>query len=185
MYEESEIDYVLEGLTLNESDILFLRFGSDLRHPNVTNWDNCYIRELNAIYKKMEKILKARRQQYLKNKQEIVVLDSSSFLDHSLTFNYNNANPMLLKELDNVLNHLKNPKYENLLTMFSLKELVVYLLVQNINNDNYTLYDIANLLETTPKELVNITSGMLRLYIYNKANLFDIGGEDEKISNNL
>ena len=78
----------------------------------------------------------------------------------------------MLKDVDDILKILKNPKYASLLTIFSLKELLIFLLVQKIS-DNYTVTDIARLLKMKTKEVVTITTDMLKVYNYSKNNMFE------------
>ena len=163
-YSIDEIDYALA--TLNAKEL------------NILNNSNSKYRD---ILIKINRILQVRRKNLNKNTKVILIEDKNNFLNQELSINYEIENPFILEELKRILLELKKDKYQDLLTMFTLKELVIFLLMKNINN--YTINDITNLLKIDNQELVNITSYMLKMYNFSNLKIGD--RENGKTTNNL
>ena len=82
-----------------------------------------------------------------------------------------NINVNLLNRVKIIMQELKKDEYKSLLEIYSLKEILIVLLVKRLDN-TYSLDDILKLFNIKSIELYNITSQMLKLLKYQENNSF-------------
>ena len=70
------------------------------------------------------------------------------------------------------MQELKNDEYQSLLKIFSLKEILIVLLIKRLKN-NYNKKDVLKLFDITNDEFNNIKNRMLKILKYQEKNYFE------------
>ena len=146
-YCKEDIDDVLESLTPSEKHLLYLRYGSNLNNPDSSNWSKeyeiyFYKKLLPKIRRKLEK-----KFQEINGKQEEIVVNNSS-------------NKEVLKIVSKTLTKLKDKRYSILLEKYSIKEILSYVLIEEMN-DNYNINDVTSFFGLDRKLIIHMATKVL------------------------
>ncbi len=151
-YKKEDIDLAIKYLSFEDKYLIYLKYGWDLNNPNSSNWkiEYNYI-FINGILPRIKKQLllnyKKRIEDYLNCPDEL----ENDFKD---------INIHLLKTLKIIMQELRKDEYKSLFEMYSVKEILIVLLVKKLNN-NYNRNDILKLFNMEYEEFISIARKML------------------------
>ncbi len=143
-YKREEVDSVLEELNEREKYLLYLRYGSDLENPDTSHWSEEYHDE---FYNKLIYKIRARLE---KNHLDNEVVEKPIII--------NSRVENLVLEIKNTL---MNKEYNILFDNFSEKEILVYILIQRID-DTYSIQDIENYFKIDRSMIIKMVSKILK-----------------------
>ncbi len=161
-YTKEEIDAVISTLEEEDKRLIWLRYGDDLEHPVENSlWRKEYHSKFYIVLiGKIRKKLAYYRMEKEKLKESAL---EKRELDDTLPLNTENINTLLLSLTKNILKTLRLSDYQYLLENFSLKEIIVTILVMKMTG-NYTIKEIADFMKISEKEVIEISKRIISLY---------------------
>ena len=143
-YSKEEVDEVLNGLNEQDKYLLYLRYGSNLNNPDISNWDSKYNYSFYKIL--IPKIKYRLRRNRIKN-NEVIEINPKVKINLNLERMLREINSSLLT--DNYL-----------LEKFSKKDVLIYLLVQKMDG-SYSMNDLVNYFNIDRKYILKIVKNIL------------------------
>ena len=165
-HPKEEVDRVLSLLTSKDHETLYLRYGSDLENPDSRLFKKKYKREFRILVLKIKLLLenKLEPRKTYQEEEKSENYSYSKFPNQGVKDFQINSN--LLNVIQVNVFELKKEKYKSLVEIYSLKKVLIGLLLIRLNNKyDYGLKDILETFNIKIEELKEINEEIVPLLI--------------------
>ena len=132
-HPKEEVDRVLSLLTIKDHEVLYLRYGSDLENPDTRLFKKRYKREFRILVLKIKLLLENKLETRKKYHEEEKNENYSYPTIPILGVENLKINPNLLNSIQVNVFELKKEKYRSLVEKYSLKKVLIGLLLIRLN----------------------------------------------------
>lgn len=171
-YKKDDIDKIIEELPIERKKFIELRYGNDLENPCAKR--PMTKKEMSTFYSLIIPKIKLKLKETKENEGR-----KAKALETPLVKSTTEDNSITKEGLNDIKDLLIKPSFKRLLEVLTPKEAIVFCLRFGLTNKTYSIKEIAEFLEVSEEDIVNITNIALKQFQENINVL--LKKEEEKV----
>lgn len=171
-YKKEDIDKIIEELPIERKKFIELRYGNDLENPCAKR--PMTKKEMSTFYSLIIPKIKLKLKEMKENEGR-----KAKALETPLVKSTTEDNSITKEGLNDIKDLLIKPSFKRLLEVLTPKEAIVFCLRFGLTNKTYSIKEIAEFLEVSEEDIVNITNIALKQFQENINVL--LKKEEEKV----